>query len=121
EVGFERSAISDRLDTDFTYYRQNVVDGLFSVSQVPSNGFLSSQLVNVGAFQARGAEIALNGDVFRSRSVTWAAGITVALQSSKVTSLGGAPAFSIGNNGWIAEGGPVANVRGRKLKNPDAI
>jgi TonB-dependent SusC/RagA subfamily outer membrane receptor len=121
EVGFESSAISDRLHTDFTYYNKKVVDGLFSVSQVPSNGFLSSQLVNVGAFEAHGAEIALNGDVFRSRSVTWAAGLTVALQGSKVTSLGGAPAFSIGNNGWVAEGMPVADVRGRKIKNPDAI
>jgi TonB-linked SusC/RagA family outer membrane protein len=121
ELGFESSAIDDRLHTDLTFYHRNTTDALFAVSQVPSLGFLASQLVNVGAFEAQGLEMSVTGDILRLHNFGWSAGLNMSFQGSKVTSLGGAPAFSLGNNGWVAQGMPVADVRGRKLVNPDAI
>jgi TonB-dependent SusC/RagA subfamily outer membrane receptor len=121
EIGFESSVLSDRIRTDFTYYHTKTVDALFNVRQIPSNGFLTSQLQNVGTLEKHGIEVAINGDVMRSRPLTWNLGLNAAFNGSKVLSLGGAPAFSIGNNGWVVEGEPVVDVRGRKLTNPDAI
>jgi TonB-dependent SusC/RagA subfamily outer membrane receptor len=121
EVGFDAVTLANRLNLDFTYYRTITTDALMPVRQIPSLGFLSSQLENIGRLERHGVELQANGDVFRSRPVTFNAGISVALNESKTLSLGGAPAFQLANYGWIMEGQPVAVLRGRKVMNPDEI
>ena len=121
ELGFDATTLGDRLTLELTYFNSRTVDALLPVRQVPSLGFLASQLENVGTLQKSGLEFQASGDVFRSRPVTWNAGFTAALNHSKTISLGGAPSFQIGNFGWIKEGEPVADVRGRKIANHDEV
>lgn len=121
EVGFDATEFNGRMSLEATYYHTNTTNALLPVSQIPSDGFITSQLENVGTLQRQGLELQTSGDVFRSRPVTWNAGMTLALNASKTISLGGAPPFDLGNYGWIYEGRPVADIRGRKVTNPDAI
>jgi outer membrane receptor protein involved in Fe transport len=121
ELGLDATALDGRVSLDVTYYHTNTTDALMPVRQIPSLGFIASQLENVGRLRKHGAEIALNGDVVRTRPVTWNAGVTAAFNASKVVSLGGAPAFELNRYGWIIEGQPVAVLRGRKVLNPDAV
>lgn len=121
ELGFDAATLGDRATLEFTYYNTRTSDALLPVRQIPSDGFLASQLENVGTLQKNGVEMQIAGDVLRSRPVTWNLGVTAAFNHSKVISLGGAPSFQIGNYGWIAEGKPVADIRGRKVLNANDI
>jgi TonB-dependent SusC/RagA subfamily outer membrane receptor len=122
EVGLDAVTLGERLNLGVTYYNTITSDALIPVSQVPSLGFLNSQLQNVGKLKKKGLELEANGDIFQSRPLTWNAALTVALNSSEVLDLGGAPAFIVGNRfGWIRQGGPVMELRGRYVANPDAI
>lgn len=127
EFGFDAVTLGDRLNLNATYYRTVTSDALFPVRQIPSLGFLDppspyKNLSNVGKMKKQGLELEAFGDVFRSEPVTWNAGITLALNKSEVASLGGAPAFMVTPRyGWIRQGGPVAELRGRKVMNPDEI
>jgi TonB-dependent starch-binding outer membrane protein SusC len=127
ELGFDALTLGDRLTLNTTYYRTTTSDALFPVRQIPSLGFLDppspyKNLANVGTMQKQGLEVEAFGDVFRSAPLTWNAGITVALNKSEVRSLGGVPSFMVTPRfGWIREGGPVAELRGRKVMNADEI
>ncbi len=121
EVGFDATTLASRLNIDLTYYRTVTSNALFPVRQIPSLGFLASQLENVGSLEKHGIELGMNGDVVRTQPITWNAGMQVALSESHTVSLGGAPPFQIANYGWIYEGRPVADIRGRKVMNPDAL
>jgi TonB-dependent SusC/RagA subfamily outer membrane receptor len=121
EVGFDASTLGERVTFELTYFKTKTVDALLPVRQIPSEGFLASQLENVGTLQKSGLEMQISGDVLRSRPVTWNVGLTTAFNDSKTISLGGAPSFQIGNFGWIVEGKPVADIRGRKITNANDI
>lgn len=127
ELGFDAVTLGDRLNLNATYYHTITSDALLPVTQIPSLGFLPTatqggQLQNVGKLKKQGLELEAFGDVFRSEPITVNAGLTVALNKSEVVSLGGAPPFMLGSRfGWIREGGPVAELRGRYVTNPDEI
>jgi outer membrane receptor protein involved in Fe transport len=121
EMGYDASWFGDRLSSTFTYYHQKTSQALFNVTQIPSNGFLNSQLENAGKLQNVGIELGLNGSPIRGRSWGWDVGVNVTTNHSEVLSLGGAPPFSLGNGGWVVEGQPVPVMRGRYVSNPDAI
>ena len=121
EAGFEGSFIDDRLALDFTYFAQTTTDALFSVRQIPSRGFLSSQLANVGELANSGFELGLNYSVLRGEDWNLDLGGTLSLHDSEIISLGGAPEFSIGGFGWVVEGQPAPVVRADRVQNPDAL
>ncbi len=119
EVGFETSQLNDRVSLDFTYYHQTTSDALFNVRQIPSDGFLNSQLENIGKLQNSGIEVALNANVLRMSRFQWDVGGTVSTNKSKVLDLGGAPSFSLGNYGWVVEGQPVPVIHAACVTNPN--
>lgn len=122
EFGFDLSTLNNRFDLDFTYYYQKTTDALFFVRQMPSTGFLSSQLENVGELQNQGIELSLNAKIIQSDNFGWSIGGSIATNQSEVLDLGGAPNFSLdGNHGWIIEGEPVPVIRGDRITNPDEI
>ena len=118
EVGFEGSFIDDRLTLDFTYYDQTTTDALFNVRQIPSNGFLNSQLANVGELGNSGFEMGINYSVVRGDTYQWDLGFNASLNDSEVTSLGGVPEFSLGSFGWVVEGQPAPVIRADCVANP---
>ena len=121
ELGFEESALSGRLGIDFTYFNAKTTDALFNVRTIPSNGFLNNVLSNVGEMKKSGIEVALTGTLVDRPRLGINAGVNLSTNHSEVVSLGGAPAFSVGNFGWVIEGQPAPVVRGKLIKNPDAV
>lgn len=120
EFGMEGSFIDDRLGLDATYFMQTTAQALFSVRQIPSQGFTTSQLANVGELTNSGLELGLNYSVVRNNTWTWDVGANLALSKSKIISLGGSPKFSIGGFGWVIEGQPAPVIRSDRVANPDA-
>ncbi len=120
ELGFDQTLFSGRTSIDFTYFNANTTDALFSVRSVPSLGFLSNTLSNVGEMTKSGIELAVNHRIIDRQKFGLSAGVNLSTNASKVVSLGGAPSFSIGNSGWVVEGKPAPVVRGKIIRNPDA-
>jgi TonB-dependent starch-binding outer membrane protein SusC len=121
ELGFDASFLNDRLTTEFTWYDRDIQDALFSVRQVPSLGFLNSQLDNVGAMTSNGLELSANAILFRRNDWEFNVGGSVFTSDTKVETLGGAADFSIGNFGWIMEGQSIPMIKTDFcVANPDA-
>jgi outer membrane receptor protein involved in Fe transport len=116
EAGFDGSWFEDRLAAGFTYFNQTTHDALFSVAQVPSNGFTRNQRLNVGTLNNDGIELSLNGVPFRTADWEVGMGLDITTNHSKVVDLGGIAPFST-NGGWIEEGGPVPSIRTRWVRN----
>jgi len=121
EVGFDGSFLRERLTAEVTFFRRNTRNALFPVTQAPSLGFLGAQLENVGALRTTGFEIGLSAVLLSRRSLSWDAGVDYAGNRNIVRTLGGAPSFVIGEQGWIIEGQPAPVVRGTFVRNADAI
>lgn len=126
EFGFDAAWLDNRLSTEFTWYHQKTTDALFSVRQIPSLGFLSSQNANVGAIRNAGIEAAINATIVNKPSWGLDIGTTFFTNHSLVLDLGvdagGNPVapFPAGF-GWIEEGFPVMAANGIKIKNEDQI
>lgn len=121
ELGFDASVLGDRLSAEFTYYRQKTTDALFNVRNIPSSGFLGSQLTNVGSLENRGVELSARAVLVEGERFGWDLGGSLATNHSKVLDMGGAPEFSLDFAGFIAEGHPVPVIRGGKILNPDEL
>ena len=120
EGGFDASFLNDRLAVAFTYYQQKTTDALMSVSGIPSGGFSSSQLENVGELENKGIELQVDAALLQSPSWGVDLGLGVSTNYSKVLSLGDTEPFS-DLNGWIEEGHSVPVARDRRVANPDEI
>ncbi len=120
ETGFEGSFLDDRFTVDFTYFAQKTFNALFSVRQIPSLGFTSSQLANVGELANNGMELGLNYSIVLNDTWSWDMGTTLSRTDSEIISLGGSPEFSIGGFGWVIEGQPAPVIRADRVANPDA-
>jgi hypothetical protein len=121
EIGFDGSFLRDRLTIDFSLYRRVTHDALFPVTQPASLGFVGAQLENVGSLRASGVEAAINGTVISRPSLSWNVGLDIATNRSRVLSLGRAPRFVIGEQGWIIEGEPAPAVRSTFVRNAGAL
>lgn len=121
ELGFDHSIWDGRINVDFTYFKANTTDALFRVSESPSTGYLNSVLKNVGELEKSGIEATINTTVWDRPMLGINAGLNISTNKSKVVSLGGAPAFSVGNFGWVIEGQPAPVLRGKLIRNPDAV
>ncbi|MXW08440.1 MAG: TonB-dependent receptor [Gammaproteobacteria bacterium] len=119
EGGFDASFLNDRLAIDFTYYYQKTSDALFAVLQVPSNGFQTSQLENIGELKNEGFEISVNTTPFVSADYEWNLGLNVSTNNSEVLSED--TEFGAGQGTWILTGEPVPVVRNHWVVNPDEI
>ncbi|HVT40093.1 MAG TPA: TonB-dependent receptor [Gemmatimonadaceae bacterium] len=117
ELGFDATAFDGRLNLTYTYYDARTSDALFPVRLDPSNGFQGSQLQNVGKLAKNGMELSLGGTILERKNLGLTASVSVSTNHSEVLSLGGVPAFSIGNFGWVIQGQQVPMLRGRLIRN----
>ncbi len=115
EVGFDGSWLNGRLAVDFTFYHQDTRDALFAIAQPPTQGFLSSQLENVGALSNRGLELSVDGRVMEQPGFTWNLGANLSTNRSEVLDIGTATVSS------IVEGHPAPVMRGAYVRNADAF
>ncbi|MDZ7690646.1 MAG: TonB-dependent receptor [Balneolaceae bacterium] len=121
EFGIDASFFNQRLDLEFTAYNQRTTNALLAVNQIPSQGFLNSQLRNVGELENRGIEVAIDGVPVQNEGFQWTLGADVSLNQSEVLDLGGAPPFTLGTLAGIYEGHPAPMVRADRITNPDEV
>jgi TonB-dependent starch-binding outer membrane protein SusC len=121
ELGFDWSVFDGKVATGFTHYARKTSAALFPVPQIPSLGFQSSQLLNVGEITNNGVEATVNWNVLQTRRLGWLLGASLATNHSLVTDLGGSASVSMGNAGWLIQGQPVMVIQGVHLLNPTAI
>lgn len=121
EFGFDASFLNQRLNLDFTFYNQHTTDALLQVNQIPSQGFLNSQLQNIGELQNRGIEVALSGTPILTKSFALTLGTDFSYNKSEVLDLGGAPSFMLGDYAGIFEGYPAPVVMADRITNPEEV
>ncbi len=120
ELGFDGSWLDDRLSATFTWFHQNTTDALMNVSAIPSLGFSSSQLENVGELENKGIELQVDGSIVQGSDWGVDLGLGVSTSYSKVLDLGGAEPFNA-LSGRIIEGHSVPVGWDRRVANPDEI
>ena len=121
EGGFDASWFDGRVEAVFTYFNAKTTDALFQVRQAASEGFGGSQLRNVGELTNSGIELQLSGSPVQKQDWGLEVGVNLSTLKSEVQSLGGAPPFTLGGNGWVVEGEPAPVIRARYVTNPDEI
>ena len=113
-VGVEFGFWQDRLSGSVDYFYRKTSDMLFSVPVAPSMGY-SSYYDNIGDMSNTGIEVVLNGDIFRTKNVTWSISANLTWVKNKVLSLpesrkdyevNGHKGFISGNT-FLAEGLPL--------------
>ena len=117
ELGFDLTAFDGRAALTYTYFDAKTNDALFPVRLIPSQGFGGSQLSNVGKMAKSGVELTLSGTPVDIKNFTLNASLSLTTNHTQVLSLGGAPAFSLGNFGWVIEGQQVPMLRGKLITN----
>jgi TonB-dependent starch-binding outer membrane protein SusC len=115
ELGVDGAWFGDRLSTEVTWYHQITRDALFPVAQIPSAGFLGSQLENVGVLTNQGLEWAVEGVAIDGESLSWTLGLDWSTNRSRVLEVGQATSYA------IQEGQPAPVVRGTLVRNAQAF
>ena len=118
EVGFEGTTLDDRLAVELNVYWQNTSEALVGVLPVPSQGFLSRQLENIGEIRNQGFELSADWEFLRTPAMTWSARGHYSRNESEAIDLGGEIAMS-SQRQQIREGFPVPSYFGPRLLNPN--
>lgn len=121
ELGFDSEFFGGRLGGSFTWFNATTTDALFAVQPIPSQGFLSTQLSNVGELESKGIEVSVSAVVYESRNVNWSLGWDLTHKETDVVDMGGAAPFSLSRLAEIREGYPAPAQYGRKVLNPDEL
>ena len=121
ELGFESSMWGGRAAVDFNFFNTQTLDALIQVRYPPSQGFLSTQLENVGRLRNRGIEARIEGSPVRGERLEWRGRVNYTRMSNEAVDLGGVTEIAIGSATVVREGSPAPAVFGRKVLNPDAL
>ncbi len=103
EAGFEGSVLDGRVTYEYSYYNQLTSDALLRVQQLPSAGFVGTQLENAGEIKNWGHELMVNFNALNRTNLIWDLGLSFATNQSEVVSLGGLESIYIG---WRNEARP---------------
>jgi hypothetical protein len=121
EFGTEWRLFSSRLELDFTYYKTNTRDQLFSLS-APSGSAYTTYYVNAGNIQNQGIELTLSGSPIWTKDFRWKTGINYSLNRNEVLELAeGLGYFTVsgsGSNSYamrLEVGGSFGDIYGRKF------
>ena len=86
EGGVQLHFLNNRLRFDFAIYKNNTIDQIIDLN-VPSTLGYSRTKINQGDVENNGVEIALSGDVFKTKNVTWTVDINAARNRTTINSL----------------------------------
>lgn len=85
-TGIEFSLWNGRLNGDIEYFYRTTTDMLSWVKTPGSTGF-AGYYNNVGDMRNSGLEIDLNGDIIRTKDITWSANVNFTTYKNKITRL----------------------------------
>jgi len=112
EAGFDASVLNDRLNIDFNYFYQRTEDALYQFRYPPSQGFISTQLENVGEIKNQGIELSLSGLIFETNNFSWNGMVNFSTNDNEVVSLGGGAPVQVQWRQFIQEGYSVGSFFG---------
>ena len=121
EAGFDGTAMDGRLAFEATYFDQATRDALVFVRQLPSGGFVGTQLENVGEVSNKGYEVMLDATVFSNDRFIWNLGGRYANINSNVVSLGGQESINLGWRNYIRTDHALPEFCHDRVQNPDEI
>ena len=101
EVGFEGTTLNDRVGFEYQYFKQNTFDALIPVTQLPSGGFVGSQLENVGEVTNAGHEAFVNLSMLTSTLFSWDVGLRLSTSESRVLDLGALESINVGWRNYV--------------------
>jgi len=85
-AGLDFAIFKNRLSGSVDYYHKSGRDLLANTQGVPTEGFgYSTYVINNGEMLNQGIELALSGDIIRSKDLTWNLGLQYAFNKNKVT------------------------------------
>jgi iron complex outermembrane receptor protein len=103
-----------------TAFRARTLGALIGVTYPPSQGYIRTQLENVGTLQNQGVEMQLSGDILRRSAVEWSGRLSYTKMSNEAVDLGGR-IIAQGSSVYVREGYPVPAYFGNKVTNPNEI
>jgi TonB-dependent starch-binding outer membrane protein SusC len=112
EFGADVGFFDDRFRLELTRYDQRTTDALYQVRYPPSQGFLSTQLENVGEIENWGWEIGAQGLVLERGGFGWNALLNYSTNHNNIVSLGGGAPIQLQWLQWMREGYPVGSFFG---------
>lgn len=107
EVGVDFSILDDRFSMEATYFNQRTEGALLPVQYPPSDGFLSTQLENVGEIRNEGLELSAGARILESEDFRWNVTANLMLTENEVTDLGDLPELYVQWTQATREGFPV--------------
>ena len=121
ELGFDASIANGLLGVEVTGFKATTYDALVPVSQVPSSGFPSDRITNLGKLQNSGVELQLNLAVLRRTNVDWRLRANASKLWNRAIELGEQDEAYTGQDSYIKEGRSFPTYYGSLVTNPDAI
>ncbi len=89
-IGADMGLFHDRLQVDFSWYKNNVDGLILQVPQAPSKGIPGNSIYqNVGSLYNKGVELGLSGDIMRKSKFTWTSSLNFTYNKNEVISLAG--------------------------------
>jgi TonB-dependent starch-binding outer membrane protein SusC len=120
ELGFETSAYAGRYSLDFSWFNTRTLDALVQVRHPPSEGFLSTQLENVGEVKNTGIEVRAEAGFLRSAKVDWRGRVNYTHIKSEAVDIGQQTSIAVGGSFTeVRPGFPVTSLFARKVLNAD--
>jgi TonB-linked SusC/RagA family outer membrane protein len=121
ELGFDAGLFDERIGLEFTYYNKTTNDAIIPVQLPPSTGFSGNRLLNLGQIRNKGAEVAANATVYRSRGLTIDVRSAVSFNSNEVISIGAGRSALVASqfNQYHVPGFPVASFFARRVVSAD--
>ncbi|QNE38108.1 TonB-dependent receptor [Hymenobacter sp. NBH84] len=88
DVGFAFGLLQDKLQGDFSYYRNNVDGLILNVPQAPSKGIPGNSIAaNVGQMRNTGIEFNIKANAFQKRDFSWVISGNITTQKNRVLAL----------------------------------
>ena len=121
EGGFDAGLLDDKLSVNANFYYQTTKDALLRRTYPPSQGFLGTQLTNLGELQNLGLELSAQATLMERSGFSWKANLAYAYNSNEVKDMGGTPFIQIDRFGTrVQEGYPVGGKWERVTVGTDA-
>ncbi len=86
EFGFDARFLNNKIGLDFTWFKTNTTDQIFTINVPESSGY-SKQVVNGGEIENKGVELVLNANVLETNNFSWDVTANFATYKTKVLSI----------------------------------
>ena len=103
-LGLDLNFWNSRLTITADYY-DKYTDGLLANYQLPKESGFAYMKTNVGEMSNRGFEIAVTGDIIRTKDWKWNASFNISRNINRIEKLSEGKAYMEGDIWWMQEGG----------------